>query len=368
MASVLFVTWDGGGNVPPALGIAAELQRRGDKVRFLGHPPQRGTIEGAGFEFTPYTHARPWSSVERSMNHGLRGALTIISMFNDSGTGIDLLAEVERQHTDLTVIDCMVLGALRAAERANVPRIALAHTSYAFLTGTWSRGPIGLTAAVKRQRPVRLWSATALTIVPTLRELDPAGNKDLPTNLRYVGPVWHGQPQPAVHDAARILVSLSTNYYPGQSTVLQTILDSIADLPVHALVTAGDGVDPDKLRAPANAELHRYLPHGDIMPTVALVIGHGGHDTTMRALAHDLPLAILPLHPLVDQKMNGRALNDIGAARLLPKTAKPPRIRAAITELITDGPHRAAAARLGAQIRDHNGAVMAAELIGRSLT
>lgn len=25
MASILFVTWDGGGNVPPALGIAAEL-------------------------------------------------------------------------------------------------------------------------------------------------------------------------------------------------------------------------------------------------------------------------------------------------------------------------------------------------------
>jgi hypothetical protein len=29
MASILFVTWDGGGNLPPALGIAAELRERG---------------------------------------------------------------------------------------------------------------------------------------------------------------------------------------------------------------------------------------------------------------------------------------------------------------------------------------------------
>ena len=29
MASILFVTWDGGGNLPPALGIAAELRDRG---------------------------------------------------------------------------------------------------------------------------------------------------------------------------------------------------------------------------------------------------------------------------------------------------------------------------------------------------
>lgn len=59
MADVLFVTWDGGGNVPPALGLAAELERRGHAVRFLGHPQQRAGVTGAGFGFTPYTHARP---------------------------------------------------------------------------------------------------------------------------------------------------------------------------------------------------------------------------------------------------------------------------------------------------------------------
>ena len=64
MSHVLFVTWDGGGNVPPALGIAGELRDRGHRVSFLGHAQQRAVIDAAGFGFTPYTHARPWSSAE----------------------------------------------------------------------------------------------------------------------------------------------------------------------------------------------------------------------------------------------------------------------------------------------------------------
>jgi hypothetical protein len=40
MAELVFVTWDGGGNVPPALGLAGELVRRGHHVRFLGHQRQ----------------------------------------------------------------------------------------------------------------------------------------------------------------------------------------------------------------------------------------------------------------------------------------------------------------------------------------
>jgi hypothetical protein len=41
MSDILFVTWDGGGNLPPAIGIAAELQRLGEVVRMLGHEQLR---------------------------------------------------------------------------------------------------------------------------------------------------------------------------------------------------------------------------------------------------------------------------------------------------------------------------------------
>ena len=48
MAEILFVTWDGGGNVPPALGIAAALTARGHAVRFVGHPGLRSYLPTTG--------------------------------------------------------------------------------------------------------------------------------------------------------------------------------------------------------------------------------------------------------------------------------------------------------------------------------
>jgi UDP:flavonoid glycosyltransferase YjiC (YdhE family) len=97
------------------------------------------------------------------------------------------------------------------------------------------------------------------------------------------------------------------------------------------------------------------------MPKVSLVIGHGGHATTMAALAHDLPLVVLPMHQVLDQKMIGTAVEKAGAGRLLTKKAKPPVIAGAVTELLADGPHRIAAARLGQQIRSQSGVRAAAD-------
>ena len=136
MASVLFVTWDGGGNVPPALGIAAELQERGERVRFLGHEQQGPAIEGAGFRFEPYRHARPWSPTEAAYGHGAE--LTIFEVFTDPGIGEDLLASVEREPAGLVVADCLLLGALAAADCAGLRHAVLVHTFYEYLASILS--------------------------------------------------------------------------------------------------------------------------------------------------------------------------------------------------------------------------------------
>ncbi|WBB70086.1 glycosyltransferase [Micromonospora sp. WMMD812] len=359
MADVLFVTWDGGGNVPPAVGVAAELRSRGHRVRFLGHQQQAAEFEAQGFDFTPYRAGRPYSSLAAN------SPATMISLFSTPGFGHDLLAEVDRQPADLVVIDCLLLSALRSAERAGLRHVALVHLFYQYLRGSWSRGPVGLLARLRGYRPQRSWSAADLTLVATLRDLDPAGRRSWPQRVRYTGPVLR-PPAPAAREAEErqaILVSLSTNNFPGQPQALQAILDAVADLPARAIVTTGPAVDPAALRAPANAELHRFVPHDEVMPRVSLVIGHGGHATTMRALAHDLPLVVMPMHPMMDQPMVGRAVQDAGAGRLVRKGARPGELRATIAELLADGPHRRAAERLGQQIRDSHGAATAADAL-----
>src|SRR5947209_10850667 len=182
MAEVLFVTWAGGGNVPPALGIAVELRERGHKVRFLGHAEQRPALEGAGFAFEAYRSVVPWTSTEIAA--GPKGALKMLSVFTDAGPGTDMLASVEREPADLVVIDCLLFGALDAAAKAGLRRAALLHTFYGFMKKCWTRSPMAVGARIKRRNPSRLWADTDVALVTALAELDP-GTGDMSQPFRH---------------------------------------------------------------------------------------------------------------------------------------------------------------------------------------
>ena len=356
MARILAVTWDGGGNVPPMLGIASELQRRGHKIRVLGHTQQRDVVASAGLKFVNYRHARPWSPNVAAT--GARFLLRFLFLaFTDPGPGKDVRDELAREPVDLALVDSMSLAGLRAAERAGVPTAVTLHRYH---THAWSRGPIGMVAAVCGLRPSRLWNAADRVLVATDSGLDPAAGRQLPANVRYTGvvqaPIQPGTPG----EKPLVLVSLSTIFFEGQEGTLQAILDGLEGLSIRGVVTTG-AVVPGALRAPANVEVHRYLPHDEIMPSASLVVGHGGHSTTMRALAHGIPLLILPMHRILDQRMIGRAVAAAGAGRVLPKTASAEEIRSAVRSLLQDSSYRRAAGATGARLRSCNGASAAAD-------
>ncbi|MET9877063.1 nucleotide disphospho-sugar-binding domain-containing protein [Actinacidiphila glaucinigra] len=149
-----------------------------------------------------------------------------------------------------------------------------------------------------------------------------------------------------------------------EARALQAVLDAVADLPLHAVMATGHAVEPSAPRPPPNAEVHPYVPHAVVMPAVSLVVGHGGHGTTMQALAHDLPLVVMPMHPMLDQSMIAKAVEQQGAARVVRRNASPERIRAAISDLLASGPHRQASARLGTRLRAEPGDAAAADRIG----
>ena len=130
MARILAVTWDGGGNVPPLLGVATRLRERGHHVRVLGHAQQRAAVESSGAEFVAYRHARPWS------------------------------ADLPRTS---------------GGRAASSPPLV--------------RGPVGLLAGLRGLRPTPLWNACDRVLVATDRDLEPATRDPLPPNVRHVGAV-----------------------------------------------------------------------------------------------------------------------------------------------------------------------------------
>ncbi len=358
MTRTLFVTFNGGGNLPPALGIAAELERRGGSTRFLGHAQPQKTIEAAGFRFEPYHRGRDYdASVPRRT---LDGLLDYTAMVSDRGIAGDVLDAAAAEPTDAIVIDALLYRALADAVAARLPVVQLMHTLYSFNLAN-ARGPVGLVARLRGVSGRAAISAPELTLVTTRPELD-AG--DPPSGVRHVGFVWQGSPAQARPLATpRILVSFSTTSFPDQLAALQHTVDGLAGLDAEVVVTTGPSLDPAQVRPAANSRILRYVDHGELLSDTSLVIGHGGHSTVARALSHGIPMLLLPMHPLLDQPAVARAVAAQGAGIVLSRKASPDSIRDAATALLADGPYREAAARLGDSIRERDGADVAADLI-----
>jgi UDP:flavonoid glycosyltransferase YjiC (YdhE family) len=357
MPEILFVTWDGGGNVPPALGIASVLVARGHRVRFLGHEANRAAVETAGFEHEAYATARPFSSLAPG------SPFAQLAMFADRGMGRDLLASLRRSPADLVVVDCLLFGAMEALRESGTRYVVLEHLYDAYLRGPWLRGPLGLGMRVRRLRPTRSLAGAEATLVATLPELDPGSRASHAAGLDFVGPVVPPvSPRPDATEPA-VLVSLSTYAFPGMAGRLQALLDAAGELDARVVATTGPAIDPGDLRAAPNTELHRFVPHAEVMPAVSLVVGHGGHGTTMQALAHDVPVLVMPMHPFLDQPMVGASVAAAGAGAVVRRSAKPVELVPVLAALLADGPHRAAAARLGAAIRALPGAPNGADRV-----
>jgi UDP:flavonoid glycosyltransferase YjiC (YdhE family) len=90
---------------------------------------------------------------------------------------------------------------------------------------------------------------------------------------------------------------------------------------------------------------------------------HGGHSTAMRALAHDLPLVLMPMFSLGDQPTVGRVLQTLGTARVVAKTASAEEMRAAIAQVLATATYREAAQTLGPKVRRQDGAVAAVDAL-----
>ncbi len=336
MSNILFVTWDGGGNVPPAAALAHELVRRGHDVRVLGHASQEDAITAEGLRFVPPRHARGFARYT---------PLVMMSVFADRGMGRDLLEAVAAQPAELVVVDSLMFGAMDAARRTGLRYAVLEHMYDAAYRKGILGGPMGMNLRLRRLAPRRALDAAGLRLVTTLAELDPVAGP----NVRQVGPLapWaHRQPGDPT-----LVLSLSTFGYPGMTATMQKLIDAAAGLGVRVLVSSGPEIDPADLRVPPGVEVHRWLRHADVLPRATALVTHGGHGSVMTGLAHDLPQLVVPMDQLTDQPVVGRSIEAAGAGRMLRRCASVDEIRTALAALVADGPHRSAAARLGAAVR-----------------
>jgi UDP:flavonoid glycosyltransferase YjiC (YdhE family) len=420
-ARFVFAMFQGGGNIPLILPIAARLVARGHDVRVLAGPGvranrlpisarfrERVAATGATLVSFPAPAIHPLD--EAAPPRGLARGWTPKRLASASASVLpwawapawaeNTLAELRRAPADVLAVDFVLPGALAAAEAAGVPAAALVHNVYnrpapglpAFGHGFLpARGPLGhlrdalYNAGFRRiyrrdglpplnrarralglpplRAPLAQYHRAARVLVLASAAFDfPA--RRLPPNVRHVGTPFDDAgaaawvpPWPADDPRPLVLVSLST-LPQGQGPTMQNVLAALAPLPVRALVTLGPSLDPAQFVAPANAHLVAFVPHAAVLPQVAALVTQCGLGTLTKALAHGVPLVCLPI--LGDQPDNAARVVAREAGVRLARDAPPGEIGRAIRQVLAESRFRAGAQRLAAALAKEDGARAAA--------
>ena len=327
----LIISWDGGGNVPPALNLGARLVHLGHHVRLLGWESMESRAATAGLEFAAYPSVPSWPSgvsLEKAWNTRLIPALF--------GPGVrdDIRNEIENFSPDVIVADCMLGAGLEVADTLDLPRAVLIHVLYATFAGGWGN------------RATRAKNAAFLDRAGQVLVLAPPGldkARRLPVNTSDVGPISDPNPSPPLSPRMTellaepgdpwILLSLGTTVQD-QARALPGIFEAVARLPVRVLLTLGGVLQPGAVDVPPNVTASGFIPHDSLMSHMAAVVSHGGLSTITAALAAGVPLVCIGQGR--DQSYNAERVAASGAGRAVDKRAAPAKIAAAIQGVLAD--------------------------------
>lgn len=415
MHRYLFALADGGGTVPPELGVARRLVERGHHVRVLGELSMQSAADASGASFIPWR--RHLAGIEGAPAHvryrdweirspiglarGMADHILAGPARTDAGA---VLAVVDEDRPDLVVTSFTALGAMAASQSAGLPFDVLIPNIYPLPvegsppmgTGwTPARTPFGaLRNRIANALSSRLLSHFTVPRLNSLRrelglpELRAYGEQvaaarrqfvltsrhfDFPVsvkpNVLYTGPqidepVWTRDASwsPPNSGLPLVLVSLSSTSQ-GHLGSLQSIVDALTGLPVQGLVTTGPGIDPGELHPARHVEVVRSLPHRQVLPHCDLVITHGGHGTVMKSLVAGVPLVVIP-HGR-DQPDNAARVAARGAGLTVSRAATSKTIANAVSTVISSPGYKRSAARLGALIREEmDASPLIAELEG----
>lgn len=395
----LFVDWEGGGTLPPALTLAREMTQRGHDVRVLCDPVAEADVVAAGCTFVPYTRAphrsdrspesdfirdweasSPMDALARTQNRLMFGPALAFAR--------DVLDELEREPADALVINRTLYGAMLAAEKAALPYAVLMSGIYEVprpgvppigLGLMPARGPIGRLRDFALKRVLRYLygrglpalnaARTQLGLVPLhhpWEQFDRANrvlvltseafdfpSKRLPANVRYVGPQlddpawaepWQS-PWPGDQDHLDPLVVVGFSTTPqNQAPVLHRVIEALGGLRVRGLVTVGPALDPAAFQPPANVVVRASVAHAQVFPQASVVVTHAGHGTVIRALASGVPLLCMPMGR--DQRDDAARVVARGAGLRLSPGASVGEIREALQRLLEQPGYRENARRL----------------------
>jgi MGT family glycosyltransferase len=404
----LMPMWEGGGTLPPELGVAQQLIARGHAVHALGDPTISEQALAAGCSFSPWRRAPHRTSLDPAQDPikdwETNNPLAMIKRVRDrfiAGPAKEYAADtadaIASVRPDAVVPDFLLFGAIIAAQAAELPVAPLVPQIWAlpskgapaFGAGfPLANGVLGRSRdAVMRRIVNRMFDRALPTLnaarranglAPLRSFYDQVLDTDailvlssptfdfasafVPANVSYVGPIlddpswaqrWQ-HPWPASNRDPLVLVGFSTTFQD-QVPLLRRVVDALSEMPVRAVVTIGQMIDPSELQATDNVAVVRSAPHDPILREASLTVTHGGHGTVMKSLAAGVPMVCIPMGR--DQNDNGARVVHHGAGVRLPTRASTARIARAVDDVLAQPRYRTSAQRLATAFADESGDV-----------
>jgi hypothetical protein len=132
----LLTMWEGGGTIPPQLGVAHRLLERGHLVHVLGDPTIEQRAAALGCSFSAWRRAPHRTSLDPAQDlfrdWEVSNPLAVLRNFRDgfmAGPAADFTADtleaVAAVEPDALLADGMMLGAMVAGQAARLPVAAL---------------------------------------------------------------------------------------------------------------------------------------------------------------------------------------------------------------------------------------------------
>ncbi len=400
---ILVLNIPASGHIFPTLAVVAELVGRGNRVIYPAVGDFAELVAEAGAEVVPYRSVDPVAVVA-----GKNSDRAPVLFLEESLAVLDAAAEyLGGDAPDLVAYDTVVRPAGRVlAKRWAKPAVELypvfasnEHYSFAakmmeasgLMPGApGASGVAGVAAgpppAVVEfgEKVARLLAANGistpvgefmaqpeeLSIVFLPREFQPAGDT-FDERFSFVGPClserrFLGEWQPPEGASRLVLISAGT-VNNKDAGFFKAAVGAVADLPWHAVIGIGNGIDPDQLGPlPENVTVRKWVPYLRVLEHAELAVTNAGMGGIMEALSWGRPLIVVPSFP--DAMPNADRLVELGLGQAIrPADLSADRLRAAILAVAADEGMRHRAQRMRAHIRDAGGAVRAAAEIEKLL-
>ena len=402
MKHFLFVTFDGGGSLPPELGVARRVIERGHRVTVLGDDCSRDEVEASGARFVGYRMAPNRQSKhpddapvkDWTIANPLAGLKSMI-VNQMCGPALEVAGDVLAIHdtdpADVIVGSMFVFGSIIAGEAAGIPVCVVMPNLDIRPNGGRPpvgpglkpmRGPVGslrdaLVGAVARRtfvagrpglerarqelelptlpHPLDEFGRADKVLLLTSRHFEYAGYK-LDDRTIFAGPVlddpswaprWRS-PWPIDDERPLALVTLGSTFQD-QRDLYRRIVEALAGKHLRAVVTVGNVFETNDFHAPDNVDLVASAAHDTILDQASVAIVHGGHGSVVKALAKGVPLLVIPIGR--DQPDNAARVEWHGAGLAIKSKSDATLIARAVDELLDNASYRSAAQRIGSNIR-----------------